>query len=323
MLRSMQNTEPKTVLKKVQVAIAVIKKDTCIFISKRADDVDLASLWEFPGGKIEVGESSEQAVIRECQEEVGITPTNYRPFINLNYTINQKHIFLDVFLVDDFSGTPFGKEGQLTQWVEQETLHRFDFPKINSVIIKALNLPDQYCITHSFIKNKLAYCQQIEQIVKKHKIKLLQFRSPLLNASQRRPLAKKIKALCDINRCKLVINGNANDGFNRVHLTSSALKVTSDKDIASYKLVGASCHNEQELQMAEKKGCHYAVLSPVKKTKTHPDAKPLGWQRFEEMVKPVNIPVYALGGMKINDLSQAFVHGAQGIAAIGAFNELP
>jgi len=58
------------------------------------------------------------------------------------------------------------------------------------------------------------------------------------------------------------------------------------------------------------------VLSPVRPTASHPDATPLGWSRFAELVDPVPLPVYALGGLRLEDLDDAIHHGAQGIAAI-------
>jgi 8-oxo-dGTP diphosphatase len=80
--------------------------------------------------------------------------------------------------------------------------------------------------------------------------------------------------------------------------------------------VSASCHTAAELTRAAALGLDYALLSPVKPTGTHPDARPLGWARFQELIEPIPLPVYALGGLGPADLTTAIHHGAQGIAAI-------
>jgi len=82
-------------------------------------------------------------------------------------------------------------------------------------------------------------------------------------------------------------------------------------------LVAASCHNRDELFHASVLGLDFAVLSPVQKTRSHPDASPLGWERFRDLVEAVDLPVYALGGMRMEDTPLAWEHGAQGIAGIG------
>jgi 8-oxo-dGTP diphosphatase len=83
--------------------------------------------------------------------------------------------------------------------------------------------------------------------------------------------------------------------------------------------VGASCHDLHELQQAQRLGLDYVLLSPVLPTPSHPDAVPLGWQRFTQWVEQVNLPVYALGGVGLESLDLAKQYGAQGIAAIRAF----
>ena len=79
-------------------------------------------------------------------------------------------------------------------------------------------------------------------------------------------------------------------------------------------LCGASCHNADELQKAHALDLDYALLSPVKKTPSHPTANPLGWDTFSALIEHSTIPVYALGGMELNDLHAAKLHGAHGVA---------
>ena len=102
-----------------------------------------------------------------------------------------------------------------------------------------------------------------------------------------------------------------------VHFSSMRLNaLTHRPDVA---LVAASCHNRRELEQAQAIGADFAVLSPVKKTRSHPDAQSLGWKAFHALVDDANIPVYALGGMTESDIDQAWQSGGQGIASISAF----
>jgi 8-oxo-dGTP diphosphatase len=106
-------------------------------------------------------------------------------------------------------------------------------------------------------------------------------------------------------------------GAHGVHLPSQNLLMLKSKPAADVQegfLVAASCHNEAELAHAEMLGCDFVVLSPVKSTLSHPEAFPLGWQKFAEMVQKTSLPVYALGGMRLPDLPIALSYGARGIA---------
>jgi len=85
------------------------------------------------------------------------------------------------------------------------------------------------------------------------------------------------------------------------------------------RLLGASCHSVAELLHAQAIGADYAVLGPVAATRSHPDARPIGWDRFRQWRESVTLPVFALGGLSMQDFAMARAHGAQGIAAIRSF----
>ncbi|HFK4779445.1 TPA: 8-oxo-dGTP diphosphatase MutT, partial [Citrobacter koseri] len=88
-------------MKKLQIAVGIIRNPNHeIFITQRAVDAHMANKLEFPGGKIEAGETPEQALIRELQEEVGITPREATLFEKLEYQFPDRHITLWFWLVD-------------------------------------------------------------------------------------------------------------------------------------------------------------------------------------------------------------------------------
>ena len=80
-------------------------------------------------------------------------------------------------------------------------------------------------------------------------------------------------------------------------------------------LVGASCHSENDLKVAEEKNADFAVLGSVKKTLTHPDLEPIGWVRFNKLVNNFNIPIYSIGGMTDRDILSSLEYGGIGIAS--------
>lgn len=125
-------------MKKVEVAVGVIKRDDHIFVCLRGEDQHQGGLWEFPGGKREPQETIEQALHRELLEEIGIYTEHSVPLITIEHDYGDKLVCLDVHLVDQFSGEPKGMEGQPSQWVAIEDLHTLAFPKANQAIVSKL-----------------------------------------------------------------------------------------------------------------------------------------------------------------------------------------
>ena len=125
----------------VHVAVGVLRNDQGqVLISLRADEAHQGGLWEFPGGKVEPGESVEQALSREFEEELGICVHSCTPFIQISHDYEDKSVLLDVWNVQIFSGVPRGREGQQIEWRAQSALCVDDFPRANALIIRALQL---------------------------------------------------------------------------------------------------------------------------------------------------------------------------------------
>ncbi|MBA6410744.1 MULTISPECIES: 8-oxo-dGTP diphosphatase MutT [unclassified Pseudoalteromonas] len=122
----------------VHVAVGVIKKNNAIFICKRADEQHQGGLWEFPGGKVEAGESVFVALKRELIEEVGLTIHSSSQLMVIEHDYGDKCIKLDVHVVSNFSGEAHGAEGQPSEWVAITELENYDFPEANAEIIEKI-----------------------------------------------------------------------------------------------------------------------------------------------------------------------------------------
>lgn len=125
------------------VAVGVIvNEQQQVLIAKRGEQLHQGGLWEFPGGKVEVGETVSQALARELQEEVGLTVISADPFMVVKHDYNdesgKKNVLLDVWRVHRFSGVARGCEGQPIKWVHVEELDNYIFPRANRPILRQL-----------------------------------------------------------------------------------------------------------------------------------------------------------------------------------------
>ncbi|PVZ71862.1 8-oxo-dGTP diphosphatase MutT [Pelagibaculum spongiae] len=127
----------------LQVVAGIIRRAGKVCICRRPSDKHEGDKWEFPGGKIEPGETHQEALYRELDEEVGIQIGQAEPLCRLVYRYPEKTVCLNFMVIDHFSNEPWGKEGQPLQWVDQNDLASFTFPKANFPVIKVLSLPQQ------------------------------------------------------------------------------------------------------------------------------------------------------------------------------------
>jgi 8-oxo-dGTP diphosphatase len=121
----------------VKVAAGVIERDGQVLVTQRAAKAHQGGLWEFPGGKLESGESAEQALVRELAEELNIQVTQQSPLIEIAHDYGDKQVRLFVSVVHDFEGEPQSMEGQPMQWIAAAELNGLSFPAANLPIIQA------------------------------------------------------------------------------------------------------------------------------------------------------------------------------------------
>jgi len=303
-------------------AAAIVNEKGEVLVSQRKQGTHLEGYWEFPGGKLEQGESPESALSRELKEELGIVPVSGRPLIRTRYHYPGKSVLLDVWKINAYTGDPRGIEGQRIEWRAIEDLDSNEFPPADIPVIKSLLLPSRYLITGQF--SDLSDFERRLAGALGRGIRLVQLRLTYdwLENSDRSCALEIIRlgaALCKQSSALMLLNVPdeiRTEVYDGVHLTSKQL--SSAETRPDCRIVSASCHNRHELEQAQSIGVDFAVLSPVRKTRSHPYAEPLGWGAFNQLVDDINIPVYALGGMVSDDIEQAWQSGGQGIAAISA-----
>ncbi|RLQ23739.1 8-oxo-dGTP diphosphatase MutT [Seongchinamella sediminis] len=126
-------------MQRVHVAVGVIlDPQQNILLTRRHGHVHQGGLWEFPGGKVEPGESLATALARELREELDIAPERSSPLLAIHHDYGDKSVLLDVHVVWQFSGEPRGLEGQPLAWVPVAELQDYAFPAANEPIIPAI-----------------------------------------------------------------------------------------------------------------------------------------------------------------------------------------
>ena len=124
----------------VHVAVGVIlDASRRVLLTRRAEDSHQGGLWEFPGGKVEPGETLLDALARELQEELGIRVRRSSPLLEVRHDYGDKQVLLDVHVVWEFDGQALGREGQPLAWVAGDELAQYSFPAANAAIVEAVN----------------------------------------------------------------------------------------------------------------------------------------------------------------------------------------
>lgn len=314
--------------KRVHVVAAVIRgRDQRVLIAKRPDHVHMGGLWEFPGGKVEQGEAPLEALKRELKEEVGLAVVSAQPLIQITHDYPDKQVYLDVWEVSEFTGVARGVEGQQIEWVHAADLAAYEFPAANQPIVTSTLLPST-CLITGHANAADVYLSAIEAALDRgHRLFILRPSCPDID------LVTVISALKNMAHfdaaqwqwhidwgtaapAKFITLVSEHKNFG-VHF--SARKLEHNLEPFEDSLLSASCHDQSELAVAQQQGMDFVLLSPVSATKHYSNAELLGWVGFSALVKRINIPVFALGGVTLDDVHNARLAGGQGVACVRAW----
>lgn len=312
----MSTTEPVPLRFIHVVAAAITDARGRLLLARRGDGRDLAGLWEFPGGKREPGESTEETLVRELQEELGITVQVGAPIMRVPHLYPDKRLLLDVRRVTTWKGVPRGVEGQALAWVAQDKLQRYPMPAADKPVVAVLQQPDRYLVTPEPGADADAWLAGLEAALAGG-IRRVRLRARSLEADAGWPaLAAAAVARCRAAGAEVLLEGAAKlarDLGVGLHLRAEQLMRIDARPVAASVRLAASCRTVEHLRRAEALGCDFVTLGPMRATDTTPA---LDWDAFASLRELVSLPIYATGGLGVDDMTQAHQHGAQGIAAL-------
>lgn len=302
----------------IEVAAAVILNPRGeVLLAQRPAGKVYAGYWEFPGGKVDSGETIAQALARELREELGIEIAGSTPWITQVFTYPHGTVRLHFRRVRHWQGVPHGREGQAFSWQRTDGARVTPMLPANGPVLKALALPEIYGITNASEWGMTCALERIRAALQ-GELRLVQVREKEMSRDELRRFARDCVELAQDHGARVLVNSDwelaREVAAAGVQLTAKQLVSLSARPPVA--LCGASCHSREELQRAAELNLDFAVLGAVQATASHPNVAPLGWRKFEEIVKGSPLPVFAIGGLQRDDLTIAQQHGAHGIAML-------
>ena len=302
----------------LDVVCAVIQKPNGEFLlAQRPTGKVYEGYWEFPGGKVDSGESVSQATARELNEELGIVVEESYPWLTRNFSYPHAHVRLHFRRVTRWHNEPHGRESQAFSWQRISNITVNPLLPANGPILAALALPTIYGITRAEELGEGEMLHRLEGALDRG-LRLIQVREKNWPRERIAVFANKVIAVARRFEATVLVNGDLEfartakaDG---VHMTAKQLMAMDIRpDIT---LCAASCHDESELLQAEKLGLDFVVLGPVLPTPSHPGGSTLDWDRFADLAKNYSLPIFALGGLNTDHQKIAWQRGGHGIAML-------
>lgn len=296
----------------LDVAIAVLMHRNKVLVGWREATQHQGNKYEFPGGKVEKNETPIDACRRETREEVGLDISVWHAFDVIRHEYEDLHVHLHIF----HAVVPLEKLDAVQNtwsWYTREELKTLNFPKANDEIINRLNWS-----RHIKIASEL---EQLNLLSGTYAFDTWMY----LRVVPHNDLIDKINALPISMLNKLIVNIELWQDLDiSIQKQLAAVQFKHDQLLniefvpVSVRSI-ASCHDELSVKHAQIIGCDAILLSPVHSTKTHLDAKALGWEQFKRLSFMSQVPVFALGGLSPSDLDLAKTYGAYGVAGIRNF----
>ena len=301
----------------IECSVALIRNSSGYLFSERRKE-PFNHYYEFPGGKIEGSETPEECLVRECHEELDIQvnkSTYHGEIIHLYKNLSVK---LHIFEIIKYSGKIKAKEAQNLLYANPFISSHL-FLESTTRILNRLRLRELFYITPVHFDN---IPQKLKNIDNANSF--IRLRSFGYSISNYILAAERLAKFCLKKNIPLIIDKKfSNDlrdiSIDGIHFTSENLnKIDNYEDIKERKLIySASCHDLNDVMIANKYNFDFIILSPVISTKY--SKKILGWENFKIISDKSNMPVFALGGIKISDLELCKKFNGFGVSGISDF----
>lgn len=303
----------------VSAAALLRRGGTEFLLAQRPQGKVYAGYWEFPGGKVERGETAHQALARELREELGVIVEQAWPWLCREFSYPHADVRLRFFRIEAWQGTIAPLEHSAFAWLTVGATPQVEpILPANGPILQALALPSVYALTNAEENGVPAELARLERALAGG-LQLIQLRDKTLPSMQRRQLAEAIIIRAGQHpNVRVLINDDPglalSVGAHGVHFSSRKLWQLDRRPACG--LVAASCHTAADLARAAELALDFVVLGPVLPTASHPAASAIGWPEFARLIERSPLPVYALGGLRPSMLDGARRYGAHGIAAL-------
>ena len=309
----------------VEVAVGVlIRPDGQVLIAQRPAGKPYAGWWEFPGGKVEPGESVAQALARELHEELGLEAAESTPWVVRTHVYPHARVRLWFRRVERWTGVPQSREGQALAWRSATALSVAPLLPASLAPIGWMQLPPLYALSCAGEIGVAAFERVLEAALDQREqdtaapALLLQLREPALPVAEFEALFARLRRLREHRKLRILVSSRHPLSFARavdgLHLTGRDLAQALARP--SVRWLAASCHAPAELDAADRLACDFAVYGPVCPSASHPGEPGIGLDGLARDIACTPIPVYALGGLKPQDLDRVRACGAQGVAAL-------
>jgi 8-oxo-dGTP diphosphatase len=289
----------------IDVAVNILRRaDGRVLLAERTPRQISAGFWELPGGKVDPGETPDEAARRELEEEVGVRAVRLERAVRYEHAFRTRRIRLHFFRVLAWEGTPTGREGQRLAWIDPAAPDVAPILPSNDRILLALGLPPLYALTGAS-RDLGEFLNRLPALLATG-VRLIGVDAPALSGDQRVALARRVNALAAKRGAQVLLFGSALDarraGVLGAHSRAQDLsRLTARPPV---RLWIASCAGESDLATAIALGADAAVLTGGG-----------AGESLRRLAASASIPVYAAGPATSDGVAAARQAGAIGVAA--------
>ncbi len=307
--------------KVTEVAVGVLlRPDDAVLLADRPAGKPYAGYWEFPGGKIEPGESIEHALQRELHEELGIDIASSTPWVTFEFDYPHAYVRLHFRRIDDWCGAPRGSEGQRLAFFR---LHDPMPQPLLPAAVPALRWLSLPALIAEMTLDGASADQQLAQLERAFAqgVRMVLLRASAgLEVDMIDALARQAQIRADAVGAQLAVCSALASAIGRADAAGRGVSVLFDEADSSVPearsaagWMGLRATSRASIQRAASLGLDYALVGPVLPDLAMSDQDAIGWHGLTALAQLAPLPIYARGGLDVSDLKRAQLAGAHGL----------